>query len=94
MSRSISLAAVNALSQLGNVAGAYCFQKAWAPSYANSYAICIATFAFAIAGSTAHYFNLRRLNRKLEERDLQANEADEIKGLEFSRFPRGFRYAL
>jgi hypothetical protein len=26
MSRSISLAAVNALSQLGNVAGAYCFQ--------------------------------------------------------------------
>jgi hypothetical protein len=70
------------------------FQKAWAPSYANSYAICIATFAFAIAGSALHRWNLARLDKKLENRDLQTNEAEEIKGLEFSRFPRGFRYVL
>ncbi|GAA5885176.1 hypothetical protein JCM6882_007262 [Rhodosporidiobolus microsporus] len=95
MTRSISLAAVNALSQLGNVAGAYCFAKEWAPSYAKSYAICIGTFVFCILGCTWHRFDLARLNKKLAKRDEQEVNGGEVpKGMSYDLFPRGYRYCL
>ncbi|BGP18977.1 hypothetical protein JCM10213v2_007057 [Rhodosporidiobolus nylandii] len=94
MTRSISIAAVNALSQLGNVAGAYCFDKSWAPTYAKSFAICIGTFVFCILGSTFNRWNLARLNRGLATRD--ENEVNGVEDSKFplDRFPRGFRYVL
>ncbi|GAA6041295.1 hypothetical protein JCM8097_001322 [Rhodosporidiobolus ruineniae] len=95
MTRAIAIAFVNAFSQLGNVAGAYCFTSAWAPSYAKSYAICIGTFVFCILGSTFHRWNLVRLNKKLAARDENPNDADsELKGMSAAHFPRGFRYVL
>ncbi|GAA5973309.1 hypothetical protein JCM11641_003066 [Rhodosporidiobolus odoratus] len=94
MTRSISIAAVNALSQLGNVAGAYCFPSVWGPSYAKSYAICIGTFVFCILGSTINRWNLARLNRKLATRDEQEVNGVEDKQFPLDRFPRGFRYVL
>lgn len=36
MKRGIAIAFINAFSQLGNVAGAYIFPKAWGPSYLKS----------------------------------------------------------
>ncbi|OZJ02035.1 hypothetical protein BZG36_04953, partial [Bifiguratus adelaidae] len=45
--RAVSLAFVNAFSQLGNIAGSYVFPAAWGPSYKNSFAICITMFGLA-----------------------------------------------
>jgi len=94
MKRAISIAFVNAFSQLGNVAGAYCFSSDWAPTYAKSYAICIGTMVFAIAGSTYHRYTLKKLNRELEARDEAATEGTEHKGLNSLDFPAGYRYTL
>ncbi|TNY20064.1 MFS general substrate transporter [Rhodotorula diobovata] len=94
MTRSIAIAAVNALSQLGNVTGAYVFPTAWAPSYAKSYAICISTFVFCILLCTVHRFNLARLNRKLAARDEAEANGKEHAGLGPLDFPAGFRYVL
>lgn len=94
MKRAISIAFVNAFSQLGNVAGAYCFSSDWAPTYAKSYAICIATFVFAIAGCTFHRWTLAKLNKELEARDEAATEGTEHKGLDSLDFPAGDRKSV
>ncbi|GAA5908892.1 uncharacterized protein JCM6883_004205 [Sporobolomyces salmoneus] len=94
MKRAVSIAFVNAFSQLGNVAGAYCFDASWAPTYAKSYAICISTFVFAIAGCTFHRWTLARLNKRLEARDEGEVLGQEHKGLDPMDFPAGFRYTL
>ncbi|GAA6006173.1 hypothetical protein JCM10207_000550 [Rhodosporidiobolus poonsookiae] len=95
MTRAISIAFVNAFSQLGNVAGAYIFPSTWAPTYQKSFGICIAVFVFCIFGSTVHRFDLKRLNRKLAARDeAEANGAVEDSKFSLDRFPRGYRYVL
>lgn len=94
MKRAVSIAFVNAFSQLGNVAGAYCFDASWAPSYAKSYAICISTFVAAIAGCTFHRWTLANLNKRLEARDEGEAHGQEHKGLDPLDFPAGFRYTL
>ncbi|GAA6008762.1 hypothetical protein JCM11491_003426 [Sporobolomyces phaffii] len=94
MKRAVSIAFVNAFSQLGNVAGAYCFDASWAPSYAKSYAICISTFVVAIAGCTFHRWTLARLNARLEARDEGEAQGREHTGLDPLDFPAGFRYTL
>ncbi|GAA5891734.1 hypothetical protein JCM5296_001847 [Sporobolomyces johnsonii] len=94
MSRAVAIAFVNAFSQLGNISGAYIFPANWGPSYSHSYAICISTFAFAIVGCTLHRFVLKRLNRKLEERDEAAANGVEHNGLDALDYPAGFRYIL
>ncbi|GAA6064237.1 hypothetical protein JCM10212_006366 [Sporobolomyces blumeae] len=94
MSRAVSIAFVNAFSQLGNVSGAYVFDASWGPSYAKSYGICIATFVFAIAGCTFHRWTLSNLNKKLEERDEAAAMGTAHNGLSALDYPAGFRYTL
>ncbi|GAA5924645.1 uncharacterized protein JCM15063_005698 [Sporobolomyces koalae] len=94
MKRAVSIAFVNAFSQLGNIAGAYCFDASWAPSYAKSYAICISTFVFAIAGCTFHRWTLARLNQRLAARDEGEAKGREHTGLDPLDFPAGFRYTL
>ncbi|KPV77091.1 uncharacterized protein RHOBADRAFT_49403 [Rhodotorula graminis WP1] len=94
MTRSISLAFANALSQLGNIAGAYCFDKRWGPSYTRSWAICIATFAFSIFVCTLHRLNLARLNRKLAARDEVEAHGKEHAAVDALDYPAGFRYML
>ncbi|BGP53480.1 hypothetical protein JCM8202v2_001039 [Rhodotorula sphaerocarpa] len=97
MTRGVAIAAVNAISQLGNIIGAYIFPAHWGPSYRNSYAICISCFAVTIAIAYLHRWNLTRLNRKLARRD----EAEQTHGnaeaendAHLAAFPVGFRYVL
>ncbi|THU87617.1 MFS general substrate transporter [Dendrothele bispora CBS 962.96] len=85
--RAISIAFINAFSQLGNVAGSYIWDKSWGPSYARSYGICIATSGFAIIVVLFFRWHLARLNRKMEEEDQQSGNE---KGIGRS----GFRYVL
>ncbi|KAM0751874.1 MFS general substrate transporter [Meredithblackwellia eburnea MCA 4105] len=94
MKRAISIAFINAFSQLGNVSGAYIFPSAWGPTYEKSYGICIACFVFCIAGLTLHRFMLSRLNRQLEAQDNQGGiEPDNLRKPAIA-MPYGFRYVL
>ncbi|GAA5907313.1 hypothetical protein JCM8208_007152 [Rhodotorula glutinis] len=98
MTRSISLAAVNATSQLGNIAGSYIFASAWGPSYKRSWLIRpftpTATFAFGIFVCTLHRLNLARLNRKLAARDEVEVHGKEHAARDAMDYPAGFRYML
>jgi hypothetical protein len=80
--RAVSLAFINAFSQLGNVAGSYVWPAKWGFSYARSYGICISTFVLAIVMCLAFRQALARMNKELEKRE-------EIEGRK-----RGFRYIL
>ncbi|KAF9077927.1 MFS general substrate transporter [Rhodocollybia butyracea] len=81
--RAVSIAAINAFSQLGNVAGSYVWPSAWGPSYHKSFAICIATSGFAIIACLFFRWHLSKLNKQLEESE-QAGE----------KTSNGFRYVL
>ncbi|BGP05329.1 putative transporter [Rhodotorula toruloides] len=94
MTRSISLAYVNAFSQLGNIAGSYVWQSKWGPSYAKSYGIVIAMFVATIIGLTVIRFDLVRLNKKLASRDEAEAKGQEHHGLSATDYPAGFRYTL
>ncbi|GAA5998021.1 uncharacterized protein JCM10292_002267 [Rhodotorula paludigena] len=93
MTRSVSLAFVNAFSQLGNVSGAYVYPKQWAPSYKYSFAIAIGTFAACMIISTFHRFDLQRLNKKLAARD-EARKNGDGEGMSVEDYPAGFRFVL
>ncbi|KAG0699522.1 hypothetical protein DFH29DRAFT_877257 [Suillus ampliporus] len=41
--RTVAVALINGLSQIGNVIGSYVWQTNWGPTYRYSYAVCIAT---------------------------------------------------
>ncbi|KAI5477675.1 MFS general substrate transporter [Pseudohyphozyma bogoriensis] len=94
MKRAVAIAFINAFSQLGNVSGAYIFPSAWGPSYLKSYGICIACFGFCIMGCCFHRWTLVKLNRKLEQQDLQGGVADADAHNTALAMPRGFRYVL
>ncbi|THU87620.1 MFS general substrate transporter [Dendrothele bispora CBS 962.96] len=85
--RAISIAFINAFSQLGNVAGSYIWDKSWGPSYARSYGICIATSGFAIIVVLFFRWHLARLNRKMEEEEEQSGDEKDVGR-------SGFRYVL
>ncbi|EGN93087.1 hypothetical protein SERLA73DRAFT_98475 [Serpula lacrymans var. lacrymans S7.3] len=80
--RAVSLALINAFSQLGNVAGSYIWPSNWGPTYRYSYGICIATSGTAVVMSWVFRQHLAYLNRKAEEEE-------EEKGME-----KGYRYLL
>jgi len=64
--RAVSLALINAFSQLGNVAGSYVWPLKWGPTYRKSYAICIATSGCAIVMGWMFRKHLEKLNRQQE----------------------------
>lgn len=70
--RAVALAFINAFSQLGNVAGSYCWQSNWGPTYQNGFGICISCFGVAILMCTILRFHLKSLNVKLEAEQREA----------------------
>ncbi|KAI0029233.1 MFS general substrate transporter [Vararia minispora EC-137] len=78
--RAVAIALVNAVSQLGNVAGSYVWPKSWGPTYHNSYAICIATQGLTVVALWFFRMHLSRMNRKMEEEEEKGGKA---KGFRF-----------
>lgn len=98
--RAVAIAAINAFSQLGNIAGSY----VWAlkeNGYRKSYGIVTAMFGVAIFGCFLFKMILVQENKKLDAMEAEAGrgEAQEDKTgrehLESStKPPRGFRYLV
>ncbi|KAH7915561.1 major facilitator superfamily domain-containing protein [Hygrophoropsis aurantiaca] len=81
--RAVSIAFINAFSQLGNIAGSYIWPSNWGPSYRYSYGICIATSGLSILMCWIFKEHLASLNRRLD-REEDAHGANK----------KGFRYLL
>ncbi|EPT03628.1 hypothetical protein FOMPIDRAFT_86900 [Fomitopsis schrenkii] len=79
--RAVAVALVNAIAQLGNVAGSYVWPSSWGPTYRYSYAICIATSGWAIVMCYIFKRHLESLNRQMAEEERRKGVTEE-----------GFRY--
>jgi len=64
--RAVSLAFINAFSQLGNVAGSYVFPSNWGPTYRFSFAICLAMFGMSIIMVFVMRSHLMLENKKMD----------------------------
>lgn len=65
--RAVALALINAISQLGNIAGSYVWPKVWGPTYNYSYGICIACSGTAVVMCFLFKLHLQAENKKMEE---------------------------
>ncbi|PSR77250.1 hypothetical protein BD289DRAFT_486566, partial [Coniella lustricola] len=74
--RAVALAAINAFSQLGNIAGSYVWDLD-ADGYRKSYGIVTAMFGVTILGCFCFRVILTRLNRKLEAAEQQGEDDEE-----------------
>ncbi|KAL5498804.1 hypothetical protein ACEPAH_2159 [Sanghuangporus vaninii] len=81
--RAVSLAFVNGFSQLGNLAGSYCFPTNFGPSYRKSYGICIALQGLTIIMCCVFRRYLKKQNELLERNEKGRGER-----------VKGFRYIL
>ncbi|GJE84984.1 MFS general substrate transporter [Phanerochaete sordida] len=81
--RAVALALVNALSQLGNVAGAYVWQPVWAPRFAPSFAVCAAASAAAVGCCVVLRRRLVKENARLKRVEVERGVGRE-----------GFRYLV
>ncbi|VDC02652.1 unnamed protein product [Peniophora sp. CBMAI 1063] len=81
--RAVAIALINAVSQLGNVAGSYIWPKAWGPSYRHSYAICIVCQGATIVALWFLRAHLTRENERAQEEESENGAAKP-----------GFRYML
>lgn len=84
--RAVALAAINAFSQLGNVAGSYVWDLS-ANGYRKSYGIVTAMFGITIFACYVFKVILSQLNKKLERGELDwdaredvANQTAEMEG--------------
>ncbi|KAJ4422032.1 hypothetical protein N0V82_003328 [Gnomoniopsis sp. IMI 355080] len=101
--RAVALAAINAFSQLGNVAGSYVWGLS-ANGYRKSYGIVTAMFGITIIACYAFKMILSQLNKKLERGELEwdaredvANQTAEMEGTtvdEALSMRKGFRYLV
>lgn len=102
--RAVALAAINAFSQLGNIAGSYVWDLS-ANGYRKSYGIVTAMFGVTIMGCLIFKMMLTRLNRELELGEMvewdvgeeAANRPSEIDGApadEVVKMRKGFRYLV
>ena len=91
--RAVAIALLNAVSQLGNIAGSYVWEKKWGPSYRNSYIICLVVFVVGLVGNVWFSWVLKRMNKQLEEKERRWEEAgsDETEW-DPKGHPRGFRF--
>lgn len=72
----MALAAINAFSQFGNIAGSYVWDLS-ADGYRKSYGIVTAMFGVTVLGCYVFRMSLNRLNKKLEEGELVGWDAGE-----------------
>lgn len=100
----MALAAINAFSQFGNIAGSYVWDLP-ANGYRESYGIVTAMFGVTIVGCYIFRMSLTRLNKKLEQGELVdfeagddvINQTVEMEGTtvdEALRMRKGFRYLV
>ncbi|KAF8838315.1 MFS general substrate transporter [Paxillus ammoniavirescens] len=79
--RAVSIAFINAFSQLGNIAGSYLWPSNWGPSYRYSYGICIAMSGLSIIMAWAFKEHLRRMNERMESEERERGQ--EVKGFRY-----------
>ncbi|CAN8103904.1 unnamed protein product [Discula destructiva] len=97
--RAVALAAINAFSQLGNVAGSYVWGLK-ADGYRKSYGIVTAMFGITIFACYAFKVILVRLNTKLERAELEGDAREDVADQtaemedEALRMRKGFRYLV
>lgn len=102
--RAVALAAINAFSQLGNIAGSYVWDLS-ENGFRKSYGIVTAMFGITVAGCWVFRLTLTRLNKKLEqgelvdwgEREDVAQQTAQIEGTtadEALNMRKGFRYLV
>ena len=102
--RAVALAAINAFSQLGNIAGSYVWDLE-ADGYRKSYGIVTAMFGVTVVGCWLFRRTLTNLNKKLERGELTDWEAKEdvagqtaqVEGTtvdEALNMRKGFRYLV
>lgn len=103
--RAVALAAINAFSQLGNIAGSYVWGLE-ANGFRQSYGIVTAMFGLTVVGCFLFRASLNRLNKKLEADELAdlGGDADDVahktaavEGTtveEALRRKKGFRYLV
>ncbi|KAH7928175.1 MFS general substrate transporter [Leucogyrophana mollusca] len=84
--RAASIALINALSQLGNVIGAYVWPTVWGPTYRYSMAICLACAVLVISMCWVMSRHLTSLNKRSEKEEHGAHEE--------GRVVPGFRYLV
>ncbi|KZV66456.1 MFS general substrate transporter [Peniophora sp. CONT] len=81
--RAVAIALINAVSQLGNVAGSYIWPKEWGPSYRYSYAICIVCQGTTIIALSFFRAHLARENVRARKEEIENGAGRQ-----------GFRYML
>ncbi|KAG1847802.1 hypothetical protein C8R48DRAFT_677523 [Suillus tomentosus] len=81
--RAVCFSLINALQQLGNIAGSYVWPANWGPTYRYSYTIVIAGYVAAIAMTWILRQHLKTLNKKLEKEEQEQGIKE-----------KGFRYVL
>ncbi|KAG1723763.1 MFS general substrate transporter [Suillus lakei] len=81
--RAVCFSFINALQQLGGIAGPYAWPSNWGPTYRYSYGICLAASCATMIMSWVFRQHLKKLNKKLEEEEQE-------KGVK----EKGFRYIL
>ncbi|KAH8770000.1 major facilitator superfamily domain-containing protein [Diaporthe sp. PMI_573] len=102
--RAVALAAINAFSQLGNIAGSYVWDLS-ENGFRKSYGIVTAMFGITVAGCWVFRQTLNRLNKKLEqgeladwgEREDVAQQTAKMEGTtadEALNMRKGFRYLV
>lgn len=102
--RAVALAAINAFSQLGNIAGSYVWDLS-ENGFRKSYGIVTAMFGVTIAGCWLFRLTLTRLNKKLEQGELAGWDAREDVAQETAKMEgttadealnmrKGFRYLV
>ncbi|KAE9402499.1 MFS general substrate transporter [Gymnopus androsaceus JB14] len=77
--RAVSIAAINAFSQLGNVSGSYVFPSSWGPTYRFSYAICIATAGLAIIVCLFFRWHLSYLNKQFDKAEREGEKTNRFR---------------
>ncbi|KAJ9104363.1 hypothetical protein QFC19_004005 [Naganishia cerealis] len=95
--RAVAIALLNAVSQLGNIAGSYVWDKSFGPSYRNAYAIVLSCFVVGIALNVWFRQILAKENARYEEAERAWEE--NYSGIEYNpeevnAAPRGFRHLL
>ncbi|KAI3393563.1 hypothetical protein diail_4154 [Diaporthe ilicicola] len=102
--RAVALAAINAFSQLGNIAGSYVWDLS-ENGYRKSYGIVTAMFGITVLGCWVFRLSLEQLNKKLEQGELVdldgredvATKTAQMEGTtvdEALNMRKGFRYLV